>query len=345
MNVQSAKPDGDLVLRVRDLQKHFPLRRGGLRGTNLSIKAVDGVSFDLRRGETLGIVGESGCGKSTLGRAVMRLVDPTGGRVELMRKDITSLSRKDMRPMRRHIQMVFQDPLSSLNPRMTAQQIVEEPLHVHGWGDRAKIQKRSAELFDQVGLPRSGLTKHAHEFSGGQRQRIAIARALALNPSVLVCDEAVSALDVSIQAQVLNLLQDLQNELEIAYIFITHDLSVVEYMSHRIAVMYLGRIVETAATRALFDRPQHPYTQALISSAPSSDPRVLCSERKVLAGEVPSPIRPPSGCHFRTRCPKAFDLCTSVSPEFRRVGPAHLSACHLLEDDEREGGPCQNDGA
>ncbi|MSU91112.1 ATP-binding cassette domain-containing protein [Rhodobacteraceae bacterium 2CG4] len=331
MTPEHLRPDSDVVLRVQDLQKHFPLRRAGRHGPGLSIKAVDGVTFDVRRGETIGVVGESGCGKSTLGRAVMRLVEPTGGRIELMGKDITALSRREMRPMRRHVQMVFQDPLSSLNPRMTARQIVEEPLHIFRWGDRASIEKRSAMLFDHVGLPRASLSKHAHEFSGGQRQRIAIARALALNPSVVVCDEAVSALDVSIQAQVLNLLQDLQKELNLAYIFITHDLSVVEYISHRIAVMYLGRIVELADTRALFDQPMHPYTQALMSSAPSRDPRVLGAEREVLAGEVPSPISPPSGCRFRTRCTKAHDRCAVTSPAFRSVGSGHMAACHLNE--------------
>lgn len=318
----------DVILRVRDVQKHFPVRGSSGKTKGLSVQAVNGVSFDIRRGETLGIVGESGCGKSTLGRTIMRLVEPTAGQIELMGVDITHLPAAQMRSMRRHVQMVFQDPLSSLNPRMTAQQIVEEPLWIHGWRDRGKIEARSAELFNYVGLPQTSLAKFAHEFSGGQRQRVAIARALALSPSLLICDEAVSALDVSIQAQVLNLLQELQRELNLAYIFITHDLAVVEYLSHRIAVMYLGRVVELADTKTLFNMPQHPYTQLLISSAPSTDPRVHRGARQILTGEVPSPINPPSGCHFRTRCPYAAPVCSELAPSFDAVANGHSVACH-----------------
>jgi len=326
---------GETILRVRDLTKQFPVRHIGFGGPDSFVQAVSNVSFDIRRGETLGVVGESGCGKSTLGRSIMRLTEPTSGTIELMGTDITFLAPKEMRPMRRHVQMVFQDPLSSLNPRMTAQDIVEEPLRIHRWGDRKAIEKRSSELFDFVGLSQASLKKHAHEFSGGQRQRIAIARALALSPSLLVCDEAVSALDVSIQAQVLNLLQDLQAELNLAYLFITHDLSVVKYLSQRIAVMYLGRVVELADTATLFSEPLHPYTQLLISSAPSADPRKHRSERRIPVGEVPSPINPPSGCHFRTRCPHATALCAQQAPRAIPVSPHHHVACHLHDAAEQ----------
>lgn len=328
------EPSETAILRVRDLQKHFPVHQSGFGKGDQFVQAVNGVSFDIERGETLGVVGESGCGKSTLGRAIMRLVEPTGGRIELMGTDITELSPKRMRPMRKHVQMVFQDPLSSLNPRMTAQDIVEEPLRIHGWRDKAEIEARSRELFDQVGLPTSSMPKYAHEFSGGQCQRIAIARALALNPSILVCDEAVSALDVSIQAQVLNLFQELQKTLNLAYIFITHDLSVVEYLSHRVAVMYLGRVVELTDTGTLFAKPLHPYSQLLISSAPSADPRIRRGEREILSGEVPSPISPPSGCHFRTRCPHAGPLCAEKIPRSIDFGGGHTVACHLHDPDE-----------
>ena len=335
MTEQNTKDFGDeIILKVSELQKFFAVHQPGFGKKDQFVQAVNGVSLEIRRGETLGVVGESGCGKSTLGRAIMRLVEPTGGRIELMGTDITQLDPKHMRPMRKHVQMVFQDPLSSLNPRMTAQEIVEEPLRIHGWLDKEKIEKRSHELFEYVGLSRGSLTKYAHEFSGGQRQRIAIARALALNPSILICDEAVSALDVSIQAQVLNLFQDLQKELNLAYIFITHDLAVVEYMSHRLAVMYLGRVVELADTETLFKKPLHPYSQLLISSAPSADPRIKRTESEILTGEVPSPISPPSGCHFRTRCPMAGTLCAQKAPQTFSVGEGHTVACHLHDPDE-----------
>lgn len=305
MSLDHISKNPEDVLVVENLKKYYPVRGAKDR----YVKAVDGVSFNVRSGETLGIVGESGCGKSTVGRTLLKLVEPTQGRIVSMGTDVTNLTRREMQPHRRDMQMVFQDPLSSLNPRMTAAEIVAEPLEVHRMGERAHINKRVKELFNLVGLPQTSLGKYSHEFSGGQRQRIAIARALALNPAVIICDEAVSALDVSIQAQVLNLLQDLQDELKLAYVFITHDLVVVEYLSHRIAVMYLGKIVELTDTKSLFSKPLHPYTQALISSAPNLDPNADRSGRQILTGEVPSPISPPSGCGFRTRCPFATQLC------------------------------------
>lgn len=312
------------VLRVTDLKKHFPLARG------IAVRAVDGISFALQRGETLCLVGESGCGKSTVGRSILKLVEPTGGRIEAMGTDITDLRPAAMRPFRRHLQMVFQDPYSSLNPRMTAGEIVAEPLEVHGGTARAARDKRVAEMFDLVGLPGSSRGKYAHEFSGGQRQRIAIARALALEPSLLVCDEAVSALDVSIQAQILNLLVQLRQDLGLAYLFITHDLSVVDYLSHRVAVMYLGRIVEIGSRAEVLDTPRHPYTRALLASAPVPDPDVAHGAVAVLSGEVPSPINPPSGCHFRTRCPHATEICAAAYPTWVETPEGHGAACHLL---------------
>ncbi|MDB6454138.1 ABC transporter ATP-binding protein [Falsirhodobacter sp. 20TX0035] len=293
-----------------------------------AVKAVDGVSFHIAEGETLCLVGESGCGKSTVGRTIMKLVEPTAGRIEAMGTDVTDLSPARMRPHRQRMQMVFQDPYSSLNPRMTAARIVAEPLEIHGMSAPAR-EARLAELFDMVGLPRSATGKYAHEFSGGQRQHLAIARALAPDPRLLICDEAVSALDVSIQAQILNLLIDLQRDLGLAYLFITHDLSVVDYMADRVAVMYLGRIVEIGPREAIFTRPQHPYTQALVSAAPLPDPDADRSTRIMLKGEVPSPISPPAGCHFRTRCPKAMAVCSEVYPVWKESGQSR-AACHLV---------------
>lgn len=318
------------VLRVTDLRKFYPVRGGMFNRNPGWVHAVNGVSFSVKRGETLSIVGESGCGKSTVGRTIMKLVEPTDGSIELMGRDITQLSRNAMRTHRRHVQMVFQDPYSSLNPRMTAADLVAEPIRIHRVLPDKQIAPRVADLFDKVGLPHASMSKYAHEFSGGQRQRIAIARALALNPELIICDEAVSALDVSIQAQVLNLLMDLQAELNLAYLFITHDLSVVEYLSHRVAVMYLGRIVELADTKTIFSNPQHPYTKALISAFPAPDPKADRSGRTILTGEVPSPINPPSGCHFRTRCPVAKPKCAESFPEFREFKKEHIAACHLL---------------
>lgn len=319
------------ILRVTDLEKYYPIR-GGLLSKELGrVHAVNGISFAINRGETLSIVGESGCGKSTVGRTIMKLVEPTGGSIVSMGQDITALSTTGMRRHRRHIQMVFQDPYSSLNPRMTAAEIVAEPIQIHNTLPPGEIDGRIADLFNKVGLPRAAMTKYAHEFSGGQRQRIAIARALALNPELIICDEAVSALDVSIQAQVLNLLMDLQEELNLAYLFITHDLSVVEYLSHRVAVMYLGRIVEIADTETIFSNPKHPYTKALISAAPAPDPNADRSNRVILTGEVPSPINLPGGCFFQTRCPIAKPLCSSSYPASEKTGEDDQVACHLWE--------------
>lgn len=323
----------DEVLEVTDLVKHYPIRGGLLSREIGRVHAVNGVSFSIRKGETLSLVGESGCGKSTVGRTIMKLVEPTAGSITSMGRDITHLSPRDMRQHRRFIQMVFQDPYSSLNPRMTAAEIVAEPVRIHATLPEQEIEPHIAGLFEKVGLERGAMGKYAHEFSGGQRQRIAIARALALSPELIICDEAVSALDVSIQAQVLNLLMDLQADLGLAYLFITHDLSVVEYLSHRVAVMYLGRIVEMADTKTIFASPKHPYTQALISAAPMPHPKADRSGRIILSGEVPSPINPPSGCYFRYRCPAAMPVCAETFPTTRTLANGQEVACHLLDAD------------
>ena len=331
---EAAKPTpaADEVLRVVDLTKHYPVGGGFGKRPAARVHAVNGVSFSLFQGETLSVVGESGCGKSTVGRAILKLVEPTSGRIFARGVDVTQLGTSAMRPHRRHLQMVFQDPFSSLNPRMTAGEIVAEPMRIHRSVPRRELRPRVEALFEKVGLAATALDKYAHEFSGGQRQRIAIARALSLDPDVIVCDEAVSALDVSIQAQVLNLLVDLQRDLKIAYLFITHDLSVVRYLSHRVAVMYLGKIVEIAPKEAIFAEPLHPYTSALMSAAPLPDPEADRGGRNLLSGEVPSAINPPSGCYFRTRCPFAMPVCASVEPVLREVRPGHHAACHLNDD-------------
>ena len=316
------------VLEVEGLKKHFPVKKGLLSRNAGKVYAVDGVSFHIGPGETLGLVGESGCGKSTVGRTVLRLIDPTEGAIRLGGRDVTHLGKTDMRPVRREMQIIFQDPYSSLNPRMSAGDIVGELLRVHGLGTPAERQERVAELFERVGLSRAQMNSFPHEFSGGQRQRIGIARALALNPRLIVGDEPVSALDVSIQAQVINLLMDLQQEFRLSYLFVAHDLAVVEHISHRIAVMYLGRIVEYTDKRTLFTDPQHPYTEALLSAVPVPDPR-LRRKKTVLQGDVPSPINPPSGCHFHTRCPYAEERCRIESPALREIAPGHTVACHL----------------
>jgi len=316
------------VLEVKDLKKHFPVKKGLLRRTVGQVYAVDGISFTIGEGETLGLVGESGCGKSTAGRAILRLIEPTSGTVTMTGRDITHLSKKELRPYRRQMQIVFQDPYSSLNPRMTAGQIVAEPLYVHGVANGKERQEQVAALFDRVGLRPAQMTNYPHQFSGGQRQRIGIARALALGPKLIVGDEPVSALDVSIQAQVINLLQDLQRERKLSYLFISHNLAVVEHISHRIAVMYLGRIVEHADTRSIFVRPQHPYTEALLSAVPVPDPAIKRT-RRILEGDVPSPVHPPSGCHFHTRCPYAIARCKVESPPLREIAPGHHVSCHL----------------
>jgi len=318
------------LLEITDLVKHYPVRAGVLRRAVGTVHAVDGVSFALGVGETLGLVGESGCGKSTVARSVLRLVEPTAGSIRLDGKDITHLSKAELRPHRRSMQIVFQDPFASLNPRMTAGDIVGEPLSVHGLATGREKQERVARLFDQVGLRPDQMRNYPHQFSGGQRQRICIARALALGPRLIVCDEPVSALDVSIQAQVINLLIDLQREHGFSYLFIAHDLAVVAHISHRVAVMYLGRIVEIADKSELFKNPRHPYTQALLASVPVADPRSK-RLRPLVDGDVPSPVNPPSGCAFHTRCRYAMARCKTERPALRDAGPRHQVAC-LLND-------------
>ena len=318
------------VLEVDGLVKHYAVR-GGLFGREVgTVHAVDGVSFDLGPGETLGLVGESGCGKSTTGKAILRLVDPTSGTIKLEGEDITRMDRAAMRSRRRRLQVIFQDPYASLDPRMSAGDIVGEPLHNYDIASGEERTERVAGLFARVGLRPDQMRKYPHEFSGGQRQRLGSARALAVEPKAIVCDEPVSALDVSVQAQVINLLMDLQAEFGLSYLFIAHDLAVVEHICHRVAVMYLGRIVELAPRRAVFAQPLHPYTEALLSAVPVPDPDPANRRtRIILAGDVPSPIKPPSGCRFHTRCPYVFDRCRIESPELREVMPGHHVACHL----------------
>ena len=316
------------VLEVEDLKTYFPVRKGLLRRTVGQVHAVDGVSFAIGAGETLGLVGESGCGKTTVGRTVLRLIEPTAGTIRLGGRDITRLPRAELRPLRREMQIIFQDPFSSLNPRMRAGDIVGEPLKVHGTVPARERRGRIAALFARVGLSAAQMDNYPHQFSGGQRQRIGVARALALNPKLIVGDEPVSALDVSIQAQVINLLTDLQRELGLSYLFISHNLAVVEHISHRIAVMYLGRIVEHTDKATLFRKPLHPYTEALLAAVPVPDPAARRAKR-VLQGDVPSPLHPPAGCHFHTRCPYAEARCRAETPRLREVEPGHHVACHL----------------
>ena len=322
----------DPLLRVENLVKHFPIKGGLLGRTVDKVHAVDGVSFTLDAGETLGVVGESGCGKSTTGRCILRLIEPTSGAVWFDGSNVTALGAADLRAMARHMQIIFQDPYASLNPRMTVAAIIGEALTIHKLTKTpAEYTDRIVDLLETVGLSADHLQRYPHEFSGGQRQRVGIARALAVDPKLIVCDEAVSALDVSIQAQVINLLEDLQNQRGLTYIFIAHDLSVVEHISTRVAVMYLGRIVEIAAAKHLYTRPQHPYTEALLSAVPIPDPTVK-RKRILLQGDVPSPIHPPSGCHFHTRCPIAKPQCNVESPLLKPVGDVadgHWVACHF----------------
>jgi oligopeptide/dipeptide ABC transporter ATP-binding protein len=317
------------LLAVRDLVKHFPIRRGLLGREVGRVRAVDGVSFDVRRGEVLGLVGESGCGKTTTGRCILRLIEPTSGTVRFDGRDITRLSRRELRPLRSQMQIVFQDPYSSLNPRLTVGSMLGEALTIHGLARGARARARVAELLELVGLSPDHARRYPHEFSGGQRQRIGVARALAVEPRLIVADEPVSALDVSIQAQILNLLQDLQQRLGLTYLFVAHDLSVVEHISDRVAVMYLGRIVELADADTLYRAPRHPYTLSLMSAipAPEADRR-----RIVLQGDVPDPSSPPAGCGFHPRCPLARELCSREAPALRQVGPGQVSACHFAED-------------
>ncbi|MBK7471077.1 MAG: dipeptide ABC transporter ATP-binding protein [Betaproteobacteria bacterium] len=325
---RASDPSKPPLLEVEGLKKHFPLRKSTFGASNEVVYAVDGVSFKLQERETLGVVGESGCGKSTLGRTILRLIEPTAGTIRVKGTDITTLSRSEMRPYRRQLQIIFQDPYSSLNPLMRAADIVGEPLIVHDIASGSERDDRLAALFRRVGLRTDQMKKFPHEFSGGQRQRIGIARALALNPHVIVADEPVSALDVSIQAQVINLLMDLQDELGLSYVFIAHDLSVVKHISHRVAVMYLGSIVELAERAALFREPLHPYTEALLSAVPVPIPKNK-RQRVILSGDIPSPINPPSGCRFHTRCPIAVPACAKSTPELREIRPMHWVACHL----------------
>ena len=318
----------EALLQVEGLKKYFPVRKGLLRRTVGQVYAVDDVSFTIGPGETLGLVGESGCGKTTVGRTILRLIEPTAGTLRLDGRDITRLGKAELRPFRQQMQIIFQDPFSSLNPRMRAGAIVGEPLRVHGVASQHARRERVAQLFDRVGLRAAQMDNYPHQFSGGQRQRIGVARALALNPKLIIADEPVSALDVSIQAQVINLLTDLQRDLMLSYLFISHNLAVVEHISHRIAVMYLGRIVEHTDKTTLFTRPLHPYTEALLAAVPVPDPAIKRSKR-VVQGDVPSPLRPPPGCHFHTRCPYAEPRCRVESPALREVEPGHRVACHL----------------
>jgi oligopeptide/dipeptide ABC transporter ATP-binding protein len=319
------------LLETKDVVKHYPITGGVFLRQIASVKAVDGVTLNILPGETLGLVGESGCGKSTLGRLILRLEEPTSGDILFQGESILGYEPKQMRALRQEMQIIFQDPFSSLNPRKNVSHIVGEPLYVHGMTNRHERESRVLELLEVVGLKREHMRRYPHQFSGGQRQRIGVARALALNPKLIICDEAVSALDVSIRGQVINLLQDLQEEFGLTYLFISHDLSVVEHISDRVAVMYLGKLVELADSETLYKIPLHPYTQALLSAAPIPDPKRK-RNRVVLSGDVPSPIDPPSGCRFHTRCPYAKDICSQQEPPLREVRPKHFAACLFVEE-------------
>lgn len=332
-NSQLLEQNSQTLLRIKDLQMHFPVTQGIILQKQVGvIKAVDGLNFTIKRGETLGLVGESGCGKSTTGRAILQLSRPTAGKVYFENIDLTQLTGEDLRQIRRRMQMIFQDPYASLNPRLTVGKIISEPLEIFGFTNKKQRQEKVKELLEVVGMNPQFIHRYPHEFSGGQRQRIVIARALALNPDFVVCDEPIAALDVSIQAQVINLMQELQKKFNLTYLFIAHDLSVVKHISDRVAVMYLGKIVELANKVDLYENPLHPYTKALLSAVPIPDPEVEAKrQRIILTGDVPNPIHPPKGCRFHTRCPLVIDACRQdPQPEFRDIGKGHFVACHLL---------------
>ena len=316
------------LIEVENLKKYFPVKKGILSRSVGEVRAVDGVSFSIKRGETLGLVGESGCGKTTVGRTILRLIEPTAGRVSFNGENLLELDGKRLRSLRASLQIIFQDPFSSLDPRMNVGQIIAEPIRNHMKVSKTEIRQRVADLMERVGLHPEQISRYPHEFSGGQRQRIGIARALALNPLAIICDEPVSALDVSIQAQVINLLARLQEEMQLSYLFIAHDLSVVEHISDRVAVMYLGRIVELATDKALYQNPLHPYSQALLAAVPVPNPEII-RKKILLQGDVPSPMNPPTGCTFHTRCPECTELCSQESPVFKNMGNEHWVACHL----------------
>ena len=318
------------ILKVRDLKKHFPVMKGIFRRQVGTVKAVDGISFDLGEEETISLVGESGCGKTTCGRSILRLIEPNGGEIHFRGAELLELEPAALRGMRRYMQIIFQDPFSSLNPRQTVGQIIGDPMVLHGMATRNDAEDHAKDLLERVGLQPSYASRYPHEFSGGQRQRIGIARAVALKPDFIVCDEAVSALDVSVQAQVINLLLDLKEEFGLSYLFIAHDLSVVRHISDKVAVMYLGRVVEFASRNQVFERASHPYTQALMSAVPHADPRHR-KKRIILPGDVPSPINPPSGCHFHTRCPLVKERCRQEAPEEHEISPGHTVTCHLYD--------------
>lgn len=323
----------EIILEVKGLKKYFHLKKGFFGGDKQDVKAVDDISFYIKKGETFGLVGESGCGKSTTGRTLIKLYDPTGGDIIFKGKNVSKLKEKELGSFRKDMQMIFQDPYASLNTRMTVGDIIGEPLDIHGLSMGNERQAKIYELLERVGLSKDHSSRYPHEFSGGQRQRIGIARALAVKPEFIICDEPISALDVSIQAQVINMLEDLQKEFGLTYLFIAHDLSMVKHISDRIGVMYLGKMVELASSDVLHDTPMHPYTQALLTSIPIPDPDVNATiEREILEGDVPSPLNPPSGCRFRTRCKYAKDLCASEEPEFRELKKGHSVACHFAEE-------------